>query len=323
MPTPGRPVLSSTGRPSVRSGGRSLVFDAAGECAECCGGGGNPGIACCNPLDNCGFTESQTASFSITSSIEVTNAIEWQTEPGYRFPADTLSFGHAATVTLNRGQQCRYANPADELVTKDGLFHCTPDPSPNLTDWHHWEHSGFTWNPLVGSGSSFPVGPQVISTLSRILTSYPSGQRPQDNKLVTFSMNLAPGQDRPCDGSTDVYNTYSPIYGISAAFLVDLITGKWACSVVASQSVVFADNVVFSPSATVTILRGNGGCATGARAVLTWTLTGSRDDGSIYDGAYSISGTVTIELEGLTIGPCTSGESAAGDCGCGCGGTCD
>ena len=316
MSTPSRPVLNASGRPAVRAGGRALVFDASGECAECCGGGGDPGIRCCGPLDNCGFTQQTDQTGTFTNTVSVTNnAALLYDVGGILCTADTLNFSLETPFVQSVGSGCTLTRNFDFEWSRYNLINSAPPTFPYVTE-HRYGGGSMSLNMNPSGTNPFPVGPSNGSW-TRTITSYPSGARPSPNKTWGFGGVLRGGKD----GITDRVPQHDYIlYGMSLSVLYEVISGKWAVTFTANDpgGIGTVEFQSLSATANVSAMRTIGNCVSGVTAVVSWTLVAGRSDIGFVD----IDGAMTLILDIDTIGPCTSGESSVTDCGCGCGGEC-
>ena len=323
MPTPGRPVLSSTGRPAVRSGGRALVFDSAGECAECCGGGPpNPGSSCCNPSGvNCGYVPIAPGSnlydifVSLSWSISVVEAATWLDTTG----ADTLFIPTSASSTGNAMQKKKKKTnqPPECLVSRE--------VSQDVTGQHGepWRVTAFGG---VGLGiiSSFFETDTEPPDLNNQITNLDRPSRTINNAAETF-VRLGLLTNLPSDynlgGSgtpADPYIVPNQVGFAGASGTREVRTGWWDIQVAVDSLLQTGGDEISAKSGTMsgpintcpTVVTMNF-----AYRYIRRTLPGLEERNDT-----TVTGSITAQFS--PVASCGTGGNAAGDCGCGCGGSC-
>ena len=320
MPTPSRPVLNASGRPAVRAGGRALVFDASGECAECCGGGGDPGVICCGRVpSNCGFTQSTPRwvfdwAYSATHTSS-TNWLHQRSGRWYVVPSGSLSRS-GTTNAAGSPAGCNAGSSFLELFS-DGLRACATPPT-------YFEHE------LDGDGGidmSYPVNTIWPVTPDPLLVAsfpIPDPSPPAQIQLLEASLDMQGGfeNDTVCYGSlSDPAANYDLWASCSVLARADAVSGKWFFRLNPGSYPpgTTASTRAATVSGTASVLYGSGGCASGLSCAISFTKTAS-NTGTGH--TFSVSGTMSITARCLDVARCISGASSATDCGCGCGGEC-
>ena len=165
MSTAGKGVLTSSGKRAVGSGGKAMVFDADGECAECCG---EPSVPCtdCDP-GGTGTAPSDAVVAAITA------------DPSADCP--DLNKSHAYQGFSGGVGSCVWVWD-DDTFTDDTLI------------------VALTYHKVAGTALGFYLSPQCdIATVEgdwtiRIITPYGPGADEWHEKTTGFSCNAATGK---------------------------------------------------------------------------------------------------------------------------------
>lgn len=310
MATARRPVLGPSGHPAIRAGGRPLVFDASGECAECCGGGGGggPGVTCCNLAGvNCGFQAAGHA-VRLTWSLTATESAEY-----VEYVGGGVWHRYVPTTVTSSGSMLVAATPA---LCGMGLNHQTGEFSIDGITWRARASVGVrlgVFNALyVLDTTPFPYNGQITNL-----------DRPSRNVQNAATMGGTVGIDlirsQPHGGDGSAGNPFinangEAIVGARTGFYYEARVGVWEIQCDTPGASIGRS----IPAKSGSISGPVNSCPTAFTANASYRILHQPTVGPV---RYDCQVNVSLAAEFLGIAPCASGL-AASDCGCGCGGNC-